>query len=345
MSRFSRPIGCLLLSVVLVAPSVIAPSTAGADEVVFKDGTRILGRITSLSGGTLTIAEGSAGKVEVPFANVMTLATDESHTAVFTDGSVRRGRFLVSPGEDPQFVTDRGPQPFELAEITAIDPPKVKPVRYDGNITLSAKATEGNTKTETLASFAEVIRRTEKGRLTVFGAWNYSEEGGQVSQRNAQGRGKYDYFFTDRLFAYGNGSLEGDEFADLDLRTTVGAGGGYQFYDRPDLKFYEELGASYIDEDFDGGVSDERASSRISGKVDWVVVAHRITLFHFHEVFWSLENVDDMQVETRTGLRFTLIANFFASLQLNFKWDNTPAAGKDRTDSEYLLGLGYAFSF
>jgi putative salt-induced outer membrane protein YdiY len=335
---------CLRRGALLIA-TFLSILPAVADEVVLEDGTRILGKVVGLGDGTLTIEGGSAGKVTIPFASVRTVVTEGEHTVVLADGRSVRGRLEMTPGGAPQLSSAAGAEAITFGQITAIDPPEKPPVAWNGNITVSAKATDGNTNTDSVASSAEAIRRTEDDRLTFFGAWNYSEEEGDVSQRNANGRGKYDYFLSERLFAYGNGSVEGDEFQDLSQRATVGAGAGYQFLDDETTQYYEEVGVSYVDEDFHGGIVEEYASSRFSGKFDWELVAKRVAFFHFHEVFWSLEDQDDVLVDTRTGFRFTLIANFFASVQVNYKWDNTPAAGKERDDTEYLLGLGYSFTF
>jgi len=332
------------LSAALLA-TLLATLPALADEVVLEDGTRILGTIVGLGDGTLTIEGGSAGKVTIPFASVRTLVTQGEHTVVLADGRSIRGRLETAPTGTPQIATTAGTEAITLGQITGINLPEKKDVTWNGNITISAKATDGNTNTDSIASSAEAIRRTDDDRLTFFGDWNYSEEEGVVSERNASGTGKYDYFLSKKLFAYGNGSVEGDDFQDLSQRATVGAGAGYQFVDDDTYKYYEEVGVSYVDEDFHGGIREEYASSRFSGKFDWNIVAKRVAFFHFHEVFWSLEDQDDVLVDTRTGFRFTLIANFFANLQVNYKWDNTPAAGKERDDTEYLLGLGYSVSF
>jgi putative salt-induced outer membrane protein YdiY len=319
---------------------------AAADEVVLADGTKIIGTVTNLSGTTLTVEGGAAGKVQFPFSSVRSVTTDGSHTVVLADGRTVRGRLVLGAGGAPELAIEGGAsEPLAYGQITEIDPPEKKAVEYTGNISLSGKVTDGNTNTDSAATAAEIIRRTEKDRLTLFGDWNYSEDDGRVTQRNASGRGKYDYFFSEKLFGYANGSLEGDDFADLDLRSTAGVGAGHQFFDDATLKYSEEVGISYVDENFQHGAHDSYSASRLSGQVDWVVRPDRVSFFHFHELLWSLDDVDDALVDTRTGFRFTLIAKFFALLQVNYKWDNTPAPGRERDDTEYMVGLGYSFGF
>ena len=50
-------------------------------------------------------------------------------------------------------------------------------------------------------------------------------------------KGKYDYFFSPRFYGYLNGKVEQDNIANLDLRLTPGGGVGYQFAERPDVRY------------------------------------------------------------------------------------------------------------
>ncbi len=331
-------LGALLALLLVAAPSF-------ADEVILKDGSRIVGTVKTLGDGSLIIEGGSAGTIQIPFANVRSLATVGDRNVVLTDGTSMMARFATSSSGEAQIVSANGTEAVNLARVTAIDPPEVKAVTHSGNVGMSAKVTDGNTHTKRVSSSAEYVRRAEDNRTTVNADWNYAENSGVLSERNTALRGKYDHFFNERLFGYGNFSLRGDKFADLDLRTTVGVGAGYQFIENETYKFYEEVGVSYFDEDFARSPDNDFAASRFSGKLDWVITPDKVNFFHFHEVFWGLEDADDILVDTSTGVRLTIIDNFFASMQINYKWDNTPAAGTTRGDTEYLLGLGYSYEF
>ena len=337
MIRFTLSVACTLL---LLSSSVFA------DEVILKDGSRIVGKVKTLGGGSITIEGGSAGTVTIPFSNVQSLTTDSDQKVILADGTEVEARFATSGDGKAEMVTAMGREPVNLMRIQAIDPPPPPPaVTHEGNVTLNGKVTDGNTRQKKVSTSAEYVRRTADDRLTVNATWNYAEDQGNLSERNSALRSKYDYFFNEKLFGYTNFSFERDDFADLNLRTTVGAGVGYQFIETDEYKYYEEIGVSYFDEDFDNAPDDDFAASRISGKFDWVITPDKVTFFHFHEIFWGLEESDDVLVDTNTGVRMTIIDNFFASFQINYRWDNTPAAGTNRSDTEYLLGLGYSYTF
>ena len=57
--------------------------------------------------------------------------------------------------------------------------------------------------------------------------------------------------------------------------------------------------------------------------------------------FQSLEDKQDTVIKLWTGLRFPLVAGFVATGEYVWDWDNNPAPGNDKTDTEYRLKLGY----
>jgi len=73
------------------------------------------------------------------------------------------------------------------------------------------------------------------------------------------------------------------------------------------------------------------------------VVPKKIFLFHIQEGYPSLERAKDIYILTEQGVRFSILENFFAAIQMNWRWDNTPAAGRERDDTTYLFSLGYNF--
>ena len=337
-----------LLRAIPLALGLLIGTTAAvhADEVVLKDGSRLLGTVKTLEDGTLTISGGAAGTVTIPFSSVRSISTDRDQTIVLADGTEVRARFATTETGDVQIVRGTGREPVRLARIQAIDPAAEPPaVTHEGNVTASGKVTDGNTRQKKISTFAEYIRRAKDNRTTVRADWNYAEDSSALSERNASLRGKYDHFFTEKLFGYANASLKRDDFADLRLRTTVGGGAGYQFVEDDTYKFYEEIGVSYFNEDFDVAPNEDTAVLRFSGKFDWVITPDKVTFFHFHEGFQGLEESDDLLIDTQTGVRLTIVENFYASFQINYKWDNTPPSGTNRSDTEYLVGLGYSYTF
>ncbi|MCA8961573.1 MAG: DUF481 domain-containing protein [Planctomycetes bacterium] len=342
-----------------VSPSIFAQAEvdegepATPDIVTLRDGSRLHGRIVRVVDGTLVFESEAARKttLELRFDRVTSIESPTSRRVVLADGTVLVGTISSVGAEgvavEGETVRSVG---IPLERIVAIDPPPKKALTHKGLVTWTGRVTDGNTRTKSTTAHGEYRARTETSRLSADGDWTYAEDEGELSARNADGSLKYDVFLSQRSFVYANALFEGDDFADLNLRTTLGAGLGYQFVDAErdgsDWSFYEEAGISFFDEDFEGSAADDRyVAARLAGRLEWDVVTDRCTLFHQHEAYFGFENQDDINARIQAGIRLRLIENLFATGEVKFRWDNTPVPGNRRADTEYLWGLTYTFSF
>jgi putative salt-induced outer membrane protein YdiY len=254
------------------------------------------------------------------------------------------GHLMVKPD------TLAEPAAVAFIDVTAVNPPR-RGINFIGNFGIGLSVADGNTNTKSASLFGEFIARAEKQRMTVRGAYNYAENENELSARNGKASIKYDYFLTKRFYAYGSASFEHDTFQDLDLRTALSIGPGWQIFDKGDfteewlreLQWYVEAGVAYINEDRDDAEDESYIGGRWSTRVDWPFVPKRVTFFHFQEGLVGFEDFDDVNIYTETGFRFAIWNNFVATAQVNWRWDNTPSPGFERDDTLYLLSLGYSF--
>ncbi len=239
----------------------------------------------------------------------------------------------VSPGFDlsaPAIAAADGPPPEELG-------------KWKGSVAIGATLADGNTNQKTASATADVHMRRERDR-TVFGfLWNYSKVDGVTTQRRTLGTAEYDYFFTKKFYGLAAASGESDLSAQLDLRTTVGVGAGYQFLEDEHWNVNGEAGASYVDEKFKVSSDDnDFIAARLAYKVEYKQ-DDKWSAGQDAVVFPSLENKEDINARVDTHAKVMLTAKMFAQAQWLFTWDNTPATGAKRTDNLYLLALGWSF--
>ena len=154
---------------------------------------------------------------------------------------------------------------------------------------------------------------------------------------------QYDHFLTEKWFFYTNALFEKDEFKDIDLRSTIGAGAGYQFFETPLTNLSTETGLTYVNEDYEQGQDNSYPAGRWSVKFDQYLLDKKIQFFHFHEGFVSIEDTEDMFIRSRTGFHIPLYKNFKATVQYNYDWDKSPAPGREKADEAFLFTLGYAW--
>jgi putative salt-induced outer membrane protein YdiY len=235
------------------------------------------------------------------------------------------------------------PTESQPLEAQATPAPEVAKPKWTGSVSLGATYSDGNTDRRSTSATADAEYRREKDRTTLGLLWNYAEEQGSVTDRKAQGRIKYDRFFSKKMYGLAQTSAEYDWSASLDLRYTAGLGVGYQFQDKPSWKVSGELGVSYVNNDYVGTVDDtDYVAARAAYNWDWKPNT-KYNLSQTGEIFPSLETADDVSARVDTKGRMNLTDKMFAQLQWLFQWDNTPATGKVRTDNLVMLGIGWSF--
>ena len=78
-------------------------------------------------------------------------------------------------------------------------------------------------------------------------------------------------------------------------------------------------------------------------KLDWPLFDGQATVYHYDEIYPSLENSSDYFLTMDNGVRFKLWKGFVSGLQWTIRYNSTPASGTGSTDNMYLVTLGYVF--
>jgi putative salt-induced outer membrane protein YdiY len=237
-----------------------------------------------------------------------------------------------------------GPLRFQPAAVASMNPPKVPPVKLSGRINVGVDVKRGNTDTDIYHADGEVEARTEKNRYTLSGEINREEESGDETADNWLLDMSYDHFLTNKWFLYTNANFEQDDFKDLNLRTTLGAGSGYQFFESDVRNLSVRGGLAYVNVDYSvDDQDDDYTAGRWAVKYDEFFFDAFLQFFHQHDGTVSLEDTEDTIIRTKTGIRIPLKKGFNTTLQYNWDWDNAPAPDKERVDERYLMTIGYSW--
>lgn len=323
-------------------------------KITLKDGSQVFGEILDMTDGMIKVKtlfhEGDP--IKIRWAEVVGIDTQEPMTFVLGNGTVLQGQPVMTQPGTLGVKTDllADPIPVQVASVMAVNPPVKKAVVYTGNINFGASKTSGNTKIENYSLLGELIARSERLRLTILGRYLYGENDNEVVARNAFGTIKLDFFISKRFYWNAGALFEQDTFQDLNLRTSLFTGPGYQFIDVGDfsspylnkMQLSAEAGLGFFNEDFKRAADQNSITGRWAVNFNWPVVPW-LTVFHQHQGFPSLEKTKDYYVTSQQGIRLTMWENFISTFQINWRYDNTPAPGNKKGDTQYLLTLGYAF--
>jgi len=318
---------------------------AAADQVTVKNGSVIIGDILHMTDGKLKMKTEFAGEIEIPWEQVTSIKTAEplpvelgeegTLTAVLESPEPGKAE-IIAASED---VTGT----VELARVTAINPPPPPPIKWTGSIVGAYSKTTGNSHNTVATVKADTRRRTEKDRITVGFLWNYKEDENGLTERNVMFDTKYDYFFNEKLFGYGNLRLENDKFKDLRVRTSAGAGLGYQFVETKRVDFSVEGGVSYVNEDFYVAEDDDFVAGRLASDFDAWIIEEWLRFLQSTSWLVNLSDTGDWLLYTDTSLRLKITKDWSASAGLIYNYESQPAPGTAKADTTYLLGLAYEF--
>jgi putative salt-induced outer membrane protein YdiY len=336
--------------------SLATTPTPVLDVVTLKDGSVIHGEVVEMSGGLLQIKNSLAGEIiKIKWAEVSKLAV--SHPIPF---HLKEGTVLVGTAEEGEPGTMKlkagpgaGTMIVPMNAVTQVNPIVQPPVIYTGSLNAGYSQSTGNSRLRNVSIIGDLVARSEQLRLTLLGRYINGDNNGSLQVRNARGTIKLDFFITKRFFWFASAYVENDFLQNLKLRTAIASGPGYQFLERGDLTgifkdmtFYAEAGPTYFNEDYrDNSITGDRASfrARVAMKWDWPLFDGRVTLYHYNEIFPSVQNASDFFFTMDNGIRMKIVAGLASGFQVTTRYNNRPPAGTGDTDNLYLLTLGYAF--
>jgi len=317
-----------------------------ADEVYLKNGNHLSGQLMAMQDGKLILETDFAGVLTIDWSQVERITADLPVTVVLSDGSTRTGAIRpAEPTEQLLLATDSAAEAeaLQVSEITSINPPQEPAIRLNGRINFGFNKASGNTDTETAHADAELIARAVENRLMLGGAYNRASKGNQKTEDNARGFLKHDTFLTEKLYWYLNGDIERDEFKEINLRTTIGPGVGYQFFEGEPMNLSVEAGPSYVNTDYDNTANEDSISGRWAVKFDRFFFEKLFQSYFSNEGYVSTSDPSDLFMFTKTGLRFPLQSGLFLNAGFEWDWDNTPAGDAEKSDYRYIFSLGYGF--
>ena len=336
----------LLTSFLILTCSCFSPVQVYADEIFLDNGDRITGKIITMEEGRLTIATSYAGDISVTWADIENVKTDDPVKVLLKDETFIQGIIKESTEGKIKLetVSIHETVSFDLADVKSINqaPADIEPtVKLKARFNLGSTSAKGNTETESQHFDGEFVARTEKNRYTVGAEINRAEDDGEPTVNNSIGYIKYDHFLTDKWFLYSNALFEKDRFKDLNLRTALGLGAGYQILESQSINLSGEAGLTYINKDFDNAPDEGYPAGRWAVNFDKYFFDKFIQFFHFNEGFFGVEDRDDILIRSRTGFRIPVYKAFNATFQINYDWDKRPSPGLKKTDMMYILSLGY----
>ena len=332
----------MAVSCVFIIMATLVPSPGQADEITLDNGNRLTGTVVDIVGETLTFSTDYAEPMKIKSGRITAIATDKPVELHLRSGEIIKGKLSTETG-GKVFVAagdGRNPTGVDMKSIAALNPPPTN--KWHGSLSVAGNLQSGNTDRSGLSFAAEANRRGETDRFSMRFIYNIAQENGSMTTRNAFGALQYDYFFTQTLFGYLGVELLNDTFKDLNLRTVVGPGVGYQVWEDPKKMLALEAGIAYFSEDLKVQEDKRWVTLRLAANcrynlTDWLLFTDRLALYP------SLESFSDFTLRNEAALLTGIGSGWSLKLADILDYVNNPPLGKKSTDSILTAGLQYAF--
>ena len=229
-----------VLLIVVLAPAVFA------DQITLKNGDRLTGTIITSDAKTLVLKTEYADAVTIKWDFVQQIESSQSLYVGTKGGQVIVGPVTTSDGKLAVATKESGSVAVAKADVTSLrnadEQKKAETASerlqhpsladlWTGSLDTGLGLVTGNSQSSNFSFGLNAVRATKRDKITYYttAAFARSTLNG-VTATTAQavaGGVRYDVNVSDKSFAFGTLDLFNDRFQALDLRTVLGAGGGY----------------------------------------------------------------------------------------------------------------------
>jgi hypothetical protein len=334
--------------IALLFAVALASMKVQADELIMINGSRLVGEVVSSESGHIVFKTPFAGEIKIAMANVLEVRTVNPVTLKMTDGTIYREKLIVST-EEGTAVRSEGETPiyFKPGDISFVNPEPWllgEGYKWFGEVNTAGVIERGNTDSDEFDADFKSTWRSLDNRYILSGMYDLDKSNGDKDKNQWRLGGKYDRFSNQDPATYYGGQLVfyHDEFADLDLRTTVGPYIGRQFFESSRFSLSGEVGAVYVDERFDIAENDDFYGANWAFSLTSDIIP-RTELYAEQVGVLNLDDIDGVLVDTVIGLRFPLIYGLQTAVEIKLEYDGGAVDDVDDLDQTYSFKLGYSW--
>jgi putative salt-induced outer membrane protein YdiY len=266
----------------------------------------------------------------------------------------------IGPEEIPAAVEIPEGRQFSFDDVDWI---REKPtyLRYDADLNVGIQLARGNTDTTDLHFDARFEPSFGWNTLRLSGQYDKKSADNETTTDRWKASIVYERDFRRRWFVGAANTYESDKQRDLDLRFIVAAGVGYRFFDEDPTHLSVLPALAYVNENFKTVLtnveedpnlppiweksSDDTDYAAFQLKFDFTRDLYKddITFFHNNMYLQSFQDIDDIIVETRTGISFDMAWDLVLTAEVETDWENVPAEDAKKWDTRYMLKIGFEF--
>ncbi len=334
-------------SVALISMILPAIAMAKPDVVIFINGDRLTGEVKSLERGKLKFDSSATGTIPVEWDEVAFLSSNQDIQVEVADGTRYLGKLIAATDKGRVIVDTAGGAVDLDAEIVVhMTPIELESIeRLDGSITAGYSFTKAS-EIQQIRLGLDMAYRTETRiySLDIDTAQTDSQES-DASMRHSLDL-QYTRLHRDRWLSGAVLRLDSNDELNLDLRTSIGFGGG-RILRQSNATTLQLVGGIQISrEDLDQGTSNEDTLEAF-GSLTWDWFRYdspELDLSTNVEIYPNLTDTGRVRAELDIAFRWELVTDLFWQLSLYNSFDSRPAVtGAERNDYGVTTSLGLSF--
>ena len=233
---------------------------------------------------------------------------------------------------------------LKLSDVKSIDP--LTPyLRYKGDLNFGFSRVRGNSNTSDLNFDGQIEPSIGRNTFILYGQVVRSFADEALTESTWRLNLSYNRFFgaNDRWYANIGNRYYSDEFADLDLRVTAGAGIGYKFFTAKPTIFSASIGPSYTNERYSGDQADvQYGGLSVDYNFEQDIWNTGLSLYSKGDFTTGLTR-KEFVLNTTSGIKMPVIRQITLSAEVQWTYNMEPAEDATPSDETYTLKLGYNF--
>ena len=322
-------------------------SHAGTDVVIFNNGDRLTGEVKSLERGRLRFKTDATDTISIEWDEVSHISGDHDIQVETVMGARFLGHLARTEDKNTLVVETRaGPVELNNIQVIGMTPIEARGVnRLDGDITLGYNFAKAN-EVEQLNIGVDLEFRTELRILSMDLDTVLTDSAENDANERQSLILDYKRLLRDRWLLGSNVGLTRNDELGIDLRTSVGGGGGRILRQSDHSSLILEGGLLFTREDLSGSDMDQETVEAY-GTITWDWFRYdtpELDLSTSLQVIPNLTDTGRVRGELDIELKWEMIEDLFWQLSFYESYDSKPAlAGAEKKDYGIVTSLGYDF--
>jgi len=190
--------------ILLLFTLICLPATqTHADELLMRDGSRLLGKVIKREGGKLEFETSYAGVIKVKWDEVSELHADEPMKLMLKDKNTLTTQHIKNTEAgillDDNIEADQSTESLAQAELEYINPDPWRTgdgYKLDGHINFALSKERGNTDKDEIDADADLTWRFLDNRLRMFGEFERDRNDSKKTKDKWKLSNNFDHFLT-----------------------------------------------------------------------------------------------------------------------------------------------------